>query len=372
MGLISDFITNVTALRIKIGEKLLTLASRIGLLSSLTTVAKTDLVAAINEVNANTPNSYHKWFRVISPGYATTGILRIDIGTIFTGYVKIHLTGSFTNNNSNGYIEISGGLGANANSIWNNQLRCTTSIGQTRVNFYADPVIKRDAMSGQLYLEIHKKVAANNVFIVEIEAFAVSSFGSSGNTLNPVLNAFDSAKVPSSLTNEIEVDGQINSAIHGNSNQWLQGYNERVSQFNITYATNVYTFSVLLANGVQKQATLQVSLTHFEITPSTGVMQLNVATATKISNAFGYVRGLTSTEHLDTVLDVGVFQQTTSANATAANGYPVNLAGVLEVYKTGSSHLRQIYTPFSATAGSAVGNRSYQRYLFNGVWIGRS
>lgn len=342
MSFISDLFTNITAFRVTIGDKLLSLASRIGTLSSLTTVAKTNLVDAINEVNSNTPNPYHKWFRVISPGYATTGVLRIDLGTVFTGYLKIHVTGSFTSANSNGYIEISGGLGANTGSLWNNQLRCTTSIGQTRVNFYVDPLIKRDA-AGQLYIEIHKKVAANNVFLVEIEAFAVSSFGSSGNTLNPVINAFDSAAAPSALTNEVEIDGdinwsagglglslqgirrlvfgssnvvlagntsglnsiyfrpqgssvatgqviidgngQINSFIHGNSSQWLQGYNERVSQFNITYATNVYTFSVLLANGVQKQATLQVSSTHFEINPSTGVLQLNAATATKIADA---------------------------------------------------------------------------------------
>src|SRR5690606_3754247 len=55
-----------------------------------------------------------------------------------------------------------------------------------------------------------------------------------------------------------------------------------VSQFNITYATNVYTFSVLLNNGVQKQATLQVSNTHFEINPATGALQLNPALATQI------------------------------------------------------------------------------------------
>lgn len=100
-----------------------------------------------------------------------------------------------------------------------------------------------------------------------------------------------------------------------------------------------------------------------------GTLNNHAVNLGQLVNYFKYVRGLTSTDHLDTITDQGIFQQTTSANATAANGYPVNnLAGILEVYKTGSSHLRQIYTTFSAASGSATGNRSYQRYHFNGVW----
>lgn len=57
-----------------------------------------------------------------------------------------------------------------------------------------------------------------------------------------------------------------------------------VNQLNITYTTNVYTFSVLLSNGVQKQATLQTSSTHFTISAG-GVLQLNPAIAQKIADA---------------------------------------------------------------------------------------
>ena len=53
MSFISDLIINVSAFRIKIGEKLITLSNRIGNLPSLNTNNKTNLVAAINEVNAN-------------------------------------------------------------------------------------------------------------------------------------------------------------------------------------------------------------------------------------------------------------------------------------------------------------------------------
>src|SRR5690554_1643798 len=72
----------------------------------------------------------------------------------------------------------------------------------------------------------------------------------------------------------------------GSSQDWFQAFNERVTQFNITGtgSTNVYTFSILLANGVQKQATLQTSATHFTINAS-GVLQLNAAIAQKINDA---------------------------------------------------------------------------------------
>ena len=55
MSFISDLIINVSAFRVKIGEKLITLSNRIGNLPSLTTTNKTSLVSAINEVNGNIP-----------------------------------------------------------------------------------------------------------------------------------------------------------------------------------------------------------------------------------------------------------------------------------------------------------------------------
>src|SRR5690606_35092296 len=76
--------------------------------------------------------------------------------------------------------------------------------------------------------------------------------------------------------------GGVSTSIHGNSSNWYQGYNERVTQFNITATTNVYTFSMLLSNGVQKQATLQTNTSHFTI--NGGILQLNAAIATQIAN----------------------------------------------------------------------------------------
>lgn len=56
-----------------------------------------------------------------------------------------------------------------------------------------------------------------------------------------------------------------------------------VNQLNITYTTSVYTFSILLSNGVQKQATLQVNNTHFFI--DNGILKLQQAIADKINDA---------------------------------------------------------------------------------------
>lgn len=79
-------------------------------------------------------------------------------------------------------------------------------------------------------------------------------------------------------------DGNIVTVSHGHAGMWLQGYNERVTQFNITSTTNVYTLSILLANGVQKQVTMQTSASHFTIN-SSGVLQLNAAIAQKVNDA---------------------------------------------------------------------------------------
>lgn len=277
MGLISDFITNVTAFRVKIGEKLLTLASRIGLLSSLTTVAKTDVVAAINEVNAGlgTVNGWGRGLRVdgnavvINNPLANQSAYSVKNASMWAGTT---VTDKFLNSNS-GVINFSALPGYSLSlSYRNGRMGFATEEGSVFSGWF--------------------------------------EFWHSGN-FNPAQYAT------------------------------LAG----VQTF-----TNTNTFA---------QA---------PIVP-TGTLNGHAVNLGQLVNYFKYVRGLTAADHLDTIMDQGIFQQTTSANATIANGYPVNnLAGVLEVYKTGSSHLRQIYTPFSPTSGSATGNRSYQRYYFNGVW----
>lgn len=68
------------------------------------------------------------------------------------------------------------------------------------------------------------------------------------------------------------------------SAEWAQAYNERVTQFNTTYTTSVYTFSLLLGNGTTKSTNLQVSNTHFTINGS-GVLQLNAAIAQRINDS---------------------------------------------------------------------------------------
>src|SRR5690606_3635020 len=57
MSFISDLLIEVSSFRIKVGEKLNTLANRIGTLANLTTTNKTNLVDAVNEINNNIPKS---------------------------------------------------------------------------------------------------------------------------------------------------------------------------------------------------------------------------------------------------------------------------------------------------------------------------
>jgi|GEM_PF-4869607 len=82
----------------------------------------------------------------------------------------------------------------------------------------------------------------------------------------------------------VDHSGLITTRIHGNSAQWNQAYNERVTQFNTTYTTSVYTFSLLQGNGTTKSTSFQVGTSYFTI-DSNGVLQLNVATAQKINNS---------------------------------------------------------------------------------------
>lgn len=84
MGFITDIITNISAFRITIGNKLNTIKAWIGNLPSLTTTHKTDLVGAINEVNGKANNSslrswnttlkYNTWSRLLVADTSASGI----------------------------------------------------------------------------------------------------------------------------------------------------------------------------------------------------------------------------------------------------------------------------------------------------------
>lgn len=290
MSFISDLFTNITAFRVTIGDKLLSLASRIGILSSLTTVVKTDVVAAINEVNAGlgTVNGWGRGLRVdgnavvINNPLANQSAYSVKNASMWAGTT---VTDKFLNSNS-GVINFSALPGYSLSLSYRNG----------RMGFATEE---------------------GSVFSGWFEFWHSGNFNPAQYVLQSSLNA--------QLANYATLAGT----------QTFSGTN---------------TFN---------QA---------PVVPA-GTLNSHAVNLGQLVNYFKYVRGLTAADHLDTIMDQGIFQNTTSANATTANGYPVNnLAGILEVYKTGSSHLRQIYTTFSATSTSATGNRSYQRYHFNGVW----
>ena len=79
--------------------------------------------------------------------------------------------------------------------------------------------------------------------------------------------------------------------------------------------------------------------------------------------ADGFMRWLTDTEHLDNLLETSMWQQSLNVNTSTARGYPVALAGLLEVYRGSNGFAYQRYTTYT---GSGVYSRSY----YNGNWSG--
>jgi hypothetical protein len=80
------------------------------------------------------------------------------------------------------------------------------------------------------------------------------------------------------------------------------------------------------------------------------------------NNGFLY-RGVLGNTDLNTIITTGWYVQTGNANATVVNNYPApaGLAGQLRVYAT-ATHLVQEYTTY------ANNNDVYRRYYFNGTW----
>ena len=205
MGFIENLITEITQVKDALILKLNLLKTQIGTLPSLTTTNKNSLVEAINELKSTTLASDPRYRRTSLQGAAisTTGVYKIILGTAFNGWLKIRLTGSYSSQNSNGYIEVTGGVGANTgSSIWNNELVCITAIGQTVVVYYIDPVVKVDA-SGNKYIEIHKKSANSNGLFLDIEFLSNSSVPT---TYNPYVDTVSTTGVQT-LTNKATVFG---------------------------------------------------------------------------------------------------------------------------------------------------------------------
>ena len=173
MGLISDFITNVTAFRVTIGDKLLSLASRLGNLSLLTTSSKSNLVDAVNEVNTglgNVQNNFHRLSKNIteatsgayynsSPGIEADNILGnvsayMNSGTIAgVAFTAQHIVSYGLNSNygyhfykhasSNSPLRIR----ARVNNVWQPE---ETFAYQSWVNSALGPYVLQSALNTQL------------------------------------------------------------------------------------------------------------------------------------------------------------------------------------------------------------------------------
>lgn len=77
-----------------------------------------------------------------------------------------------------------------------------------------------------------------------------------------------------------------------------------------------------------------------------------------------------STEDLDTVVEEGVYFQPLNANATPGRNYPVDTAGLLQVWEgeeVGSGFIYQRYQEHAGTTGDGEG-RLFWRCRYNGSW----
>lgn len=154
----------------------------------------------------NTGGAAKRTVCINTPQYSTTGIHRIYLGVAgLTGYLKVKITSIYAGSNLAGFIELAGGVGVNSGSFHFNTLRCTVSNGNVRSGYYIDPVLKYDSVTGFIYIEIHKKTAPSNSVYVEVES------NSAYILTNPIVlsQTFDTAAVPSNLTNEVDVQGSI-------------------------------------------------------------------------------------------------------------------------------------------------------------------
>jgi hypothetical protein len=133
-------------------------------------------ITTTNIANWNAGVNTHKIYKNLysSSAYATTGKIKLRLGsTVFSGLIKIHVKGSYSSANANGYIELEGGVGSTPGVIWNNQVVCTNAIGNTVDNFYVNPTMLIDATGP--YFEIYKINAANNSFFVDVEMTSLNA-----------------------------------------------------------------------------------------------------------------------------------------------------------------------------------------------------
>lgn len=224
MSFISNLISNITSFRVKVGEKLNLLSSRIGSLPSLSTNNKESLVDAINEVGSKSnifPQSKQlRTYYFKTPDFVSRRKFRIYIDNSFSGTVVLKITGGWSSSPTNGEIVIQGGVGVNKGSfLWGNNLNCTNSIGDIRTWIYINPNMLYDSEKGLAFFEFYKKYEGLNDYAIELKLL---SQGIDLTQVNPYLvDMGDMEHIPN--TNHVTYKSEI-EAEGGNSTQWNEAW----------------------------------------------------------------------------------------------------------------------------------------------------
>lgn len=101
--------------------------------------------------------------------------------------------------------------------------------------------------------------------------------------------------------------------------------------------------------------------------PASGIDAAAVTSGRFVNDRLPATTAIPAGVDLDTFLTPGVWGQHTSANATFALHYPVELAGLLEVQARGSG-AAMVWQRYSPYVTSASGRRFFQRRHYNGSW----
>lgn len=199
----------------------------IGNRTNLSTVYKTDLVGAINEVNNKSKFTQYKELRTYylhTGDFSTARKLRLYLNEGFAGTIKIEVTGSWNAQNASGEIIVQGGLGVNAGVngwLWSSAVNCTGSTGSIRNHIYIKPYFEFDNAIGHPFIEINKMDPAGNGFGVKVTLF---SHLADLTNMEPYIVDMGTGNVDNGV-NEVVFQGKI-SAAGGNSDVWNEVTND--------------------------------------------------------------------------------------------------------------------------------------------------
>lgn len=141
----------------------------IGVLNSLSTTDKTDLVGAINEVNGKTNNLGKKRNYFLNSTNHGLSVYRIYLPSNTVSDVIIRVNSSYQNDIAIGIIEMQLVYGTNLGAAWGSVFKCTDAFGWVKNNFYVEPILYHDAVKDRNYVKVHKKSALLNPYFIDVE-----------------------------------------------------------------------------------------------------------------------------------------------------------------------------------------------------------